>query len=169
MFVSRRIFQAAEKAAETSLAANTEYKSYGLFWKVTCKVAPRYMWSSRPEKVDIAHTQRSGKHQFLANQPEWLDDADDLPDDINPLKVKPHLEYRTASVGVNYAFGENPYDFYWEPLKKLRQYNIELLKEEDDIIWDRYVERNGFSPNDYMHSETYQNRYNGKCDEEKAY
>ena len=42
-----------------------------------------------------------------------------------------------------------------------RMYNIDVLKAEDDRNWEYFVQRNGYSPSEYMNSDTYRSVVGG--------
>jgi ribosomal protein S18 len=149
----------------------TEAGPGGTWWRVTVKEAPRYVWSSyaerpHPRGIDIDHQKEHDKRA-----PEFTKHFDDIPDHINPQKVQPFLEYRNTALGnAGYSgTNEDMHELYWRPLMNHRNWNLEKLKEEDDIQWRQYKERNGISPDEYMTSETYARRYGGKCTEPEAY
>merc|ERR1712110_1107080 len=68
----------------------------GTWWRVTVKEAPRYMWSSyaerpHPRGIDIDYeTEKKNR------TPRFTEYLDEIPDNINPNKVQPFLEYRNV-------------------------------------------------------------------------
>lgn len=108
--------------------------------------------------------------EFKDLRPNFLDRLDELPDEMNPTKVQPFLEYRTTVSGTYHFYPkEDIGDMYWNPMLNSRMYNIDVLKAEDDRNWNYYIKRNGYSPADYMRSDTYELRYGGKCDDPSSY
>jgi len=157
--IGRKLGQGSQKVAGPG----------GLWWRVTVKEAPRYMWSSYPKRPHPRGIDIDFKSEHEAQRPEFTEYFDDLPDKINPQKVQPFLEYRNAAVGVYHGVGEDVKSLYWKPVLAHRNYNILKLKEEDDNHWRKYVERNSIDPRQYMTSQVYETRYNGTCDNYEAY
>ena len=143
----------------------------GTWWRVTVKEAPRYMWSAyatrpHPRGIDIDY-----QKEHENRTPSFTKHLDDIPDEINPSKVQPFLEYRNTALGnAGYnGTNEDMHELYWRPLMNHRNWNLDKLKEEDDMQWRQYKERNGIYADEYMLSDTYARRYGGKADEFDAY
>jgi len=129
------------------------------------KKAPRWMYSMYPTKSLHFHYSSHYKQEIENSRPKWVDRMDEIPDELSPSKVQPFLEYRTNLDYTQYKPGEDVHHLYWNTFLDSRMYNLEKLKEEDDKFWDMYVERNGYTPTEYMQSEQYSLRYGGPCDD----
>jgi len=141
----------------------------GLWWKVTSAEVPRWMYSPYPEAPSEHNYSTHIKREIKELTPKCLEHIDDLPDNVNPLKIQPYPEVHNAVTGLYTDVGQDATKLWWRPVLRNRHFNIDQLKKEDDEQWEAYIKRYGYSPAEYMESPDYEARYGGPCDNKDNY
>ena len=89
-----------------------------------------------------------------------MDDNDRALQELDITLLKPHPEWRNVAAGPIWGKNDEYYELLWKHwLEEPSVKKFQILQDKD---WEDYVEKYGETPIDYINSDDYKDKYEGK-------